>query len=100
MHELKELETALKFIENKENYYAGFRHVVETCSRADVINTALWNAGKIDDLDKMMYSERIRTAKNNAINRHKSWMIRRMQESVTNHTVESFVSTIYNAIFG
>lgn len=98
MHELKELETALKFIENKENYYAGFRHVMETCARADVINTALWNVSKINDAEKLMYSDRIRTAKNNAIKRHKAWLIRRMQES-TGHTVESLISTVYSAIF-
>ena len=98
MHELEELETALKFIENKDNYYVGFRQVMDACARADVINTALWNVGTITDTEKLSYSERIRTAKENAINRHRSWMTRRMQES-TGHTVESFISTIYNAIF-
>ncbi len=99
MHELKELKTALKFIEDKKNYYAGFRWVMEACERAHVINTALWNAGKISDDEKLAYSGRIRIAKATAVNQHKEWVMRRIKENASRHTIESIVSTIYSAIF-
>ncbi len=99
MHEIKELETALEFIENEQNYYAGFKWVIETCARADVVNTALWNVSKISDEQKLFNSERIRCAKGKAVNKHREWAIRRLKESESKHTVESIVSSVYNAIF-
>ncbi len=96
---LKELETTMQFIENEKNYYAGFRHVIDGCERAHTLKTALWNGGIINDVEKLSYSERIHKAKNKAIEKHKQWVIARLIESKTIHTVESLTETIYNVIF-
>ena len=99
MHELNDLENAMAFIENKENYYVGFKHVLKTCTVAEVVSTALWNAGIITDVEKLNYSSRINVARQTAIARHKGWVLRRLEHSQSKHTMESLVSTIYNALF-
>lgn len=99
MYEIKELNDAMALIENKENYYVGFRHVLRACTSAEVISATLWNEGVLTDAQKFDYTRRINEAREMAIGRHKNWMIRRLERSQTQHTVESLVSTIYNAIF-
>ena len=99
MHELEELTNAMAFIENKENYYACFKHVIKTCTVAEVVASALWNAGVITDAEKLGYSSRINYARETAIGRHRNWVIRRLEHSQSQHTIESLVSTIYNDIF-
>ena len=99
MHELEELTNAMAFIENKENYYALFRHVIKSCTIAEVVASALWNASIITDAEKLDYSARINVARKTAIARHKGWVLRRLEHSQSEHTMESLVSTIYNVIF-
>lgn len=99
MHEYEELKNALKFIEDERNYYAGFRHVIETCVSARVIKTALWNVGIITDAENLSISARIEAARTEAINIHKGYIVGILQKKESSHTVETIVSSVYNDFF-
>lgn len=99
MERLKDLEKMVTFIENRDNYYAGFRHVMQFCSMAKEKNSMLWNDGVIGDLEKLRFSRRIDIAKQNAIEIHRTWTIDVLKNSRSNHTIESIVHTIYNDVF-
>lgn len=95
---IQELDVAIAFIENNENYYTGFRHVIETCASARTMKSELWNIGEITDSESLSYSERISKAREQAIKTHQEWVIKLLKASQTVHTVESLASTIYNLI--
>ena len=99
MHKVEELTNAIKFIEDERNYYSGFRHVMEICVSARVINTALWNAGVITDTEKLAFSSRIDFAKTEAVKVHKGYVVALLTKSESKHTVESLVASVYNDIF-
>ena len=100
MYEVKQLETPLSTIEDEKNYYAGFSHVIIFCSEADTVRRGLWNVGAITDAESSRYKERIVIARQNAINTHKQWLINALKDrDLSRHTLDSFVSTIYNDIF-
>lgn len=99
MYELKDLEQAVAFIENEQNYHAYFRRVIETCVSANDLKKALWNAGIITDAELGAYSARIQTARARAISVHRDWTIKTLNRSSTLHTVESLISTVYHDIF-
>ena len=94
MHELKELETALKFIEDNSHYYSGFRHVVETCIVATELKKALWNCGEITDEEMSAISRRIEFARKAAIDTHKEWVVKMLKHSETQHTVQSLCAKV------
>ncbi len=99
-YDIKALNKLLKFIENKENYYAGFSHVIQYCDYARERNSMLWENGFISDTEKLHNSERISLARDSAIETHKQWTINYFKHrDLSAHTVETFVSTIYNYIF-
>lgn len=100
MYELKNLEKQLAFIEDKKNYYAGFGKVVQYCHAARECKTHLWDTGVIDDNENLAISERISAAYRSAIETHKQWVINFYKNrDLSAHTVESFITTIYNDIF-
>ena len=96
---LKQFELSLKFIENKDNYYAGFYAVMEHCALALYIKNCLWDAGTIGDNELLHYSERIHKAKRAAIETHRAWTIARLTESASEHTIETITNSIYNDVF-
>ena len=98
--DITELNDALTFIEDKNNYYAMFGHVIDTCARAHAIKSALWNVGAINDVELFHISERIDTARQLAINTNKKWVKKRLEDSKSIHTIESLTESIYNVIFG
>lgn len=99
MYTTEQLQHILKFIENKQNYYAGFGHVIRQCHVAREMKIQLWDAGIIGDNENLALSERIERAYRKAIDVHKKWLIKVLSDSETKHTIETLVSTIYHDIF-
>lgn len=99
MQKIKDLNKMMKFIENEQHYYAAFYYVARLCVIARDRKTLLWNEGVISDNENLNYSERIERAYKKAVQTHKNWVIKRLQQSSAEHTVETIVSTIYNDIF-
>ncbi len=93
------LNNLIAFIENKDNYFAMFGHVIESCSAANEINRLVWDIGHISDACFMDNNERISKSKTEAIKAHLDLTIRYLEKSETKHTVKSLVSTIYNDIY-
>lgn len=102
MHELlkKRLQCDLIFIENKDNYYAMFGFVLDTCTKAQFENLLLYEAEKISDSVYVENASRIQKAKELAIKTHMAWTIKFLNNSATQHTKETIVSSIYSDVFG
>ncbi len=98
MYDLDELNGAIAFIEDESNYYSMFRHVINSCVTANTIVLALWNVSQISDIDLHNYRQRINVARQNAIEKHKNFVLRRLMKN-DNHTIESVVESVYNDIF-
>lgn len=90
----------LAFIENVENYYAMFKYVIETCARAQVGNLVLYEEGYFTDSEYLDNIRRIEKAKELAIKTHGEWTINMLEQSKTQHTPRTFVSSVYSDIFG
>ena len=99
MTKVEELEEIIKMIEDKNNYYALFGHIIKYCAVAKDRKTQLWNEGYIGDTDSLVYTVRIDRAYFDAIETHKKWVIKRLSQTASEHTIETLVSTIYNDIF-
>ncbi len=99
MQQVKDLNKLLEFIEDENHYYALFGKVIESCHRAKVIKLELWNSGVIEDNESLTATMRIDRAYSKAIDVHKKWVIKRLQNSTAEHTIETLVCTIYNDIF-
>lgn len=89
----------LSFIENTENYYAMFRHVIECCITAQLENLLLFNGGFFSDEKYIENVSRIQRAKEQAITTHGEWAIKMFEQSKTQHTPRTFVSSVYSDIF-
>lgn len=97
---LKRLKLNLEFIENTENYYAMFRPVIEQCAIAKGANIALHLDGLISDEEYYENENRILKARELAIVTHGEWAIKMFEQSKTQHTPRTFVSSVYSDIFG
>lgn len=95
-----QLETHLAFIENPDDYYAMFRYVIEICAKAQLENELLHKSG-VFSIDKYVENaNRIEKAKELAIKTHGEWAIKMFEQSKTQHTPRTFVSSVYSDIFG
>ena len=90
----------LAFIENTENYYASFKFVIDKCATAQLGNLLLYEEGNITDADYTCNVGRIQRAKERAITVHGEWAIKMFEQSKTQHTPRTFVSSIYYDIWG
>lgn len=93
------LQQDLAFIENKENYYAMFKYVIEKCATAELENLLLFNAGYIADIEYVINLDHIQKAKELAIKTHGMWTIEMLEQSKTQHTPRTLVSSVYSDIF-
>lgn len=96
----QEFFNKLVFIENVENYYAMFKYVIETCARMQVGNLVLCEEGYFTDSEYLDNIRRIEKAKELAIKTHGEWTIKMFEQSKTQHTPRTFVSSVYSDIFG
>lgn len=94
----KHLNKLLNFIENKEFYLTGFRHVVQYCAVAREMNNFLWDAGEIGDNERLAISQRIESAYRSAIEIFKKHVVSVLSKN-PNHTIETIVSSIFYDIF-
>ena len=100
MYEVKDLEKAVEYIENENNYFACFPYVVSRYHVAKEMKNQLFFAGELLP-DKMLdISQRLDIAYNNAIKKHKEWTIKVLKPNESKHTVETLVSTVYHDLFG
>lgn len=103
----KEIENALNHIENEENYYAMFKFVIKQCDYAlglkDIVFRFMIFENTMYDAENWVldYSDRIKRAKQNAINTHKEWVTKfyntRLKKE--NIEIERLICAIYNDIF-
>ena len=96
---LEQFKKSLKFIENKQNYYAGFWAVMEHCVLAFYLKNKLWDSGVIGDNELHYYTERIQLAREEAIQTHKEYTIKVLKENEERHTIESVVSSVYADVY-
>ncbi|MDE7181503.1 MAG: hypothetical protein K2O41_00540 [Clostridia bacterium] len=89
----------LTFIENSANYYAMFRYVIESCARAEFANSVLHNSVIFSDENYIENLNRIQKAKERATVTHGEWAINAFEQSETQHTPRTFVSSVYSDIF-
>lgn len=90
----------LKFIEDTENYYAMFKYVIDKCATAQLENILLYEDGYFTDEEYTVNVSRIQRAKERAIAVHGEWAIKMFEQSKTQHTPRTFVSSVYSDIFG
>lgn len=95
-----QLEIHLAFIENPDDYYAMFRYVIESCTKAQLENELLRNSGAISREKYIEYADRIQRAKELAIKTHGEWAVKAFEQSKTQHTPRTFVSSVYSDIWG
>lgn len=98
-HLLHSFQANLKFIENPDNYFSMFKHVISSCTVADFVNKILNASEAISDSEFINNARRISEAEQNAIKIHGEWTIKTLEQSKTKHTVRTFVSTLYSDIF-
>lgn len=90
----------LAFIENPENYYAMFKYVLDKCASAQFGNILLYEKGHFTDDEYTCNVSRIQRAKERAIATHGEWAIKVFEQSKTQHTPRTFVSSVYADIWG
>ena len=95
----KQLELSLKFIENEENYYAGFWAVIEHCILAMYLKNILWDNGVIGDNELHYYTQKIQLARQKAIEKHRDFTIRILKENERKHSIETVVNSVYADVF-
>ncbi len=93
------LQKKLEFIGNSDNYYAFFGKTIETCALASGLNRFLYNEDVIDNLEFCNNCKLIEDSRKRAIETHRDWTIRMLENSKTEHTRTSLVMTVYNDIF-
>lgn len=93
------LQAHLKFIEDKKNYYAMFRGVMDNCAEARRLNLTCFNSDEITDEEFRNNVSRIHAARELAIVTHGKWVAERLEKSKTQHTVKSLVSSVYSDIY-
>lgn len=98
--DLKNFKFDLAFIEKEENYYAMFRAVMEKCATTKAANILLHLRGIISDEEYYENESRILKARELAIVTHGEWAIKMFEQSKTQHTPRTFVSSVYSDIFG
>lgn len=97
----EQLERYLNFIEDEKNYYAGFSHVLENVIIAKQIAKYLcFNTTVFSDSQYHACISRIEEARKKAIKTHGEWAIKMFEQSKTQHSVRTFVSSVYSDIFG
>lgn len=97
---LDKFETDLAFIEDPEDYYAMFRYVIVSVARAELENTLLHHEGLISGHKYAENADRIEKARDRAIKTHGEWTAKMLEQSKTQHTPRTLVSSVYSDIFG
>ncbi len=97
---LSRFECDLATIENPNSYYAMFRYVIVSCARAQIENELLHKGGVFFYDNYVENANRIERAKELAIKTHGEWTIKMFEQSKTQHTPRTFVSSVYSDIFG
>ncbi len=97
---LSKFECDLATIESPDSCYALFRYTIEICAKAQLENELLRNSGTIYGEQYVENLERIEKAKERAIKTHGEWTIKMFEQSKTQHTPRTFVSSVYSDIFG
>ncbi len=101
MNELiSRFECDLATIESPDSCYALFRYTIEICAKAQLENELLRNSKTISGEQYVENLERIEKAKERAIKTHGEWTIKMFEQSKTQHTPRTFVSSVYSDIFG
>lgn len=90
----------LAFIEDPEDYFAMFRYVIEICAKAQLENSLLHNSHVFSSKKYVENEDRIQKAKELAIKTHGEWTIKMLEQSTTQHTMRTLVSSVYYDIFG
>lgn len=97
---LSHFECDLATIENPNSYYAMFRYTIEICTKAQLENELLHANRVFSDIKYVENANRIEKAKELAIKTHGEWTIKMFEQSKTQHTPRTFVSSVYSDIFG
>ena len=97
---LNRFECDLATIENPDSYYAMFRYTIEICTKARLENELLHHEGVFSGNKYVENANRIEKAKELAIKTHGEWTIKMLEQSKTQHTPRTFVSSVYSDIFG
>lgn len=97
---INKFECDLAFIEDPEDYYAMFRYVIASIARVELENTLLHHEGVISGDKYVENANRIDKARELAIKTHGEWTVKMLEQSKTQHTPRTLVSSIYADIFG
>lgn len=91
---------SVAFIKNEENYYALFKYVIDYCAVAQFANKRLFDMGIISEEEYRNNLAVIEQAKELAVKTHGEWTIKMLEQSNTQHTNRTLVSSVYSDIFG
>lgn len=97
---LRRFKGDLAFIEKPENYYAMFKYVIEGCATAQLGNFLLYSYGVFSDEKYVENVNRIQKAKELAVVTHGEWTVKMLEQSKTQHTKRTLISSVYSDIFG
>lgn len=97
---LERFKCDLATIENPDSYYAMFRYTIEICAKAQLENELLRNNGTISREQYVENLNRIQKTQERAIKVHGEWTITMLEQSKTQHTTRTLVSSVYSDIFG
>lgn len=96
---LEHLQNRLKFLEDKEDYYAMFSFVVANYFQCqEELRTLCYIEKIISHHENVDSLSRIEEAFKKAVQVHLEWTIKRLSEN-KNHTVETVVYSVYNDLF-
>lgn len=97
---LSRFRADLAFIKNAKNYYAMFKYVIDKCAIAQLENILLYEQGHFSDDEYTCNVSCIQRTKERAIAVHGEWVIKALEQSKTQHTPRTLVSSVYSDIWG
>lgn len=96
---IQRLKTLLLIIKEEINYFALFEKVIESCAVAVEVNRICYSEKFINDNEFIYVNEMINSCRKKAIETHREWTIKVLENSKTEHTRKSIVMSVYNDIF-
>ena len=96
---IQRLKSILSIIQDENNYYALFEKVIESCAIAVELNRICFSEQLINDNEFIYANDMINSCRKKAIETHREWTIQMLENSKTEHTRKSIVTSVYNDIF-
>lgn len=96
---VQRLKSLLSIIQDETNYFALFEKIIESCAVAVELNRICFSEQFINDNEFIYVNDIISSCRKKAIETHRDWTIKVLENSKAEHTRKSIVMSVYNDIF-